>query len=407
MLALRVLGVLAGLAIALATVLSAVRSTVLPRGVPARIARGVFLAVQAGFRLRLWRTADYALRDRVFANYAPYTLLLLLQVWLAGVYAGFALAFWAAAPGRGLPDALKSSGSALTTLGFDVPSGALPSALSFAESATGLLLVALLISYLPAIYSAFNRREALVTKLEVRAGSPPTGVELLTRQWRIGRLDSLETAWLELETWFVDIAETHVSFPSLVFFRSPQPDHSWVTGGAAALDAAALLLSSVDRRRDEETGAPLVEAQLCLRAGYLSLRQIASFFRLPYPPEPQRGDPISILREEWERAVDDLAAAGLPVVADRDSAWLDFAGWRVNYDYCVLALARLTLAPYAPWSSDRSVTDVRGTGVQGSGLQGLRTLGLLHRLKPFSRASRRKRGADAGPRAGVDARPEG
>lgn len=34
-------------------------------------------------------------------------------------------------------------------------------------------------------------------------------------------------------------------------------------------------------------------------------------------------------------------------------AWRDFAGWRVNYDTVLVALAGLTMAPYAPWSSDR------------------------------------------------------
>jgi hypothetical protein len=39
---------------------------------------------------------------------------------------------------------------------------------------------------------------------------------------------------------------------------------------------------------------------------------------------------------------------------DRDAAWAAFAGWRVNYDSVLLALATLVMAPYAPWSSDRS-----------------------------------------------------
>jgi hypothetical protein len=38
---------------------------------------------------------------------------------------------------------------------------------------------------------------------------------------------------------------------------------------------------------------------------------------------------------------------------DRDQCWRDFAGWRVNYDTALVELARLTMAPRAPWSSDR------------------------------------------------------
>jgi hypothetical protein len=44
---------------------------------------------------------------------------------------------------------------------------------------------------------------------------------------------------------------------------------------------------------------------------------------------------------------------------DRDQAWHDFAGWRVNYDTTLLRLAALTMAPYAPWSSDRSPVYIR------------------------------------------------
>jgi len=50
--------------------------------------------------------------------------------------------------------------------------------------------------------------------------------------------------------------------------------------------------------------------------------------------------------------------------ADRDQAWLDFAGWRVNYDTVLLALAELTMAPYAPWSSDRSTPTHRPSRVR-------------------------------------------
>jgi hypothetical protein len=45
----------------------------------------------------------------------------------------------------------------------------------------------------------------------------------------------------------------------------------------------------------------------------------------------------------------------VPLKADLEQAWRDFAGWRVNYDRVLLSLASLTMAPYAPWSSDRSM----------------------------------------------------
>ena len=51
--------------------------------------------------------------------------------------------------------------------------------------------------------------------------------------------------------------------------------------------------------------------------------------------------------QEWDAAIDSLAEDGVPIKADRDQAWRDFAGWRVNYDTVLLALASITTAPYA------------------------------------------------------------
>jgi hypothetical protein len=73
-----------------------------------------------------------------------------------------------------------------------------------------------------------------------------------------------------------------------------------------------------------------------------------------YDPNPQKGDPISIARSEYDEVYDRLRAANLPL-KPRDQAWEDFAGWRVNYDTPLLALAALTMAPQAMWSSDRSL----------------------------------------------------
>lgn len=111
------------------------------------------------------------------------------------------------------------------------------------------------------------------------------------------------------------------------------------------LDAASLMSSVVDVPRTPS-------AELCIRSGYLTLRRIARMFGVDHDPDPDAGDPIAVSRSEFDEACRRLAAAGVPLRDDRDQAWADFAGWRVNYD----SLAGLTMAPYAPWSSDRSLT---------------------------------------------------
>ncbi|MCB0126609.1 MAG: hypothetical protein KDE58_30335, partial [Caldilineaceae bacterium] len=124
--------------------------------------------------------------------------------------------------------------------------------------------------------------------------------------------------------------------------------HSWVTASGAVLDTAALMLSVIDVPAQPQ-------AALCIRAGYLALQNIADFFAISYPAAPTfPADPISITQAEFEELCTTLAAAGIPLKDDLTQAWLDFGGWRVNYDSALLALCTLTMAPDAPWSTDRA-----------------------------------------------------
>ena len=218
---------------------------------------------------------------------------------------------------------------------------------AFTEASIGLGILALLIAYLPAIYSAFSRREVAVTDLEVRAGTPPLPAELLLRAHRTGFLDQLDPFWEAWMGWFTEVRETHTSFGALPFFRSPHAHRSWITAAGAVLDSAALRLTIIDI-------AWTPQAPLCIRAGYLMLREVAGYFGFEYNDDPAPDDPISVARDEFDEVYNRLAAAGLPMVPDRDQAWRDFVGWRVNYDQSLHALAALIIAPYAPWISDRS-----------------------------------------------------
>ena len=348
MLLLHVLAFTCGVLIVLSTLTAAMRTFVLPRGVPVRLTRLVFLSIRVLFNMATRKVDTYEQRDSIMALYAPVALLAFPAVCLLLVLAGYMLLFWS----LGFPTfraAFTVSGSSLLTLGFAAVPTLATTVLAFTEAGIGLILAALIISYLPTMYSTFQRREAAVTMLEVRAGSPPSAIVMFIRFHRIGRMDHLRDMWIQWEIWFADLEENHTSLQAIVFFRSPQPDHSWVTAAGAVLDAAALAVSTIDIPHD-------AQADLCIRAGYLALRRIADFFSIAYTPEPTFPQtPISLSREEFDAACAEMAAAGVPLKADLDKAWQDFAGWRVNYDTVLIMLAQLTMAPYAPWSSDRGL----------------------------------------------------
>jgi hypothetical protein len=342
----RVVLIAAGLAVVIWVLDAAVRTFVLPRGSAVRLTRWIATMNTRVFRLIGREAHSYERRDKVMALYGPITLLTLPAVWLAMILVAFA-AIFVGVDDVAFGTGVRYSGSALFTLGFMTSETNPAVAVVFVESAIGLALLALLISYLPTIYASFSKREVAVTRLSVRAGTPPTAAELLLRAHRAQFTDRLDELFEEWEVWFVELEETHTSLVILNFFRSPNPDRSWVTAAGAVLDTAALRLAALDVPWSP-SGA------VCIRAGFTSLRAIANYFGVPHDADPSSDDPISISRAEFDAVLDQFAAAGMPVVADRDRAWSDFRGWRVNYDTVLLALANITMAPFAPWSSDRS-----------------------------------------------------
>lgn len=352
MFVLRVLVGAMGVLVVFGAISSAIRLLVLPRHAFDRIGGSVFVVMRQIFALRVRRVHSYAQREAAMAFYAPVSILMLLVVWLLLVMMGYALLDWGLMGGT-FADAVVYSGSSLFTLGFAVPAPFVPKLVLFSEAMMGMILVALLISYLPTIYAAFSRRELAITLLDVRAGNPPTAAELLLRASRLGNLDHLSDFWETWETWFADIAESHTSFAALAFFRSPNPDQSWVTAAGTVLDAAALSMALLNEQDTGHHGN--VHAAMCVRSGYVALRRIAAIYGQRFSVATQATDPISVSRDEFDAVCDRLASEGVPISPDRDHAWQVYAGWRVNYDAVVITLAAITVAPYAPWISDRSL----------------------------------------------------
>jgi len=334
-----------GAVLVLWTLTSAVRSFVLPRSDNVFLTRLVSQAIFRLFRLRLHWIRTYPERDAIMAFFSPVALLALPVVWIACIILGYTAMFWGVGV-RPLYNAFWLSGSSLLTLGFAPVGNLAQMLLAFTEATLGLGMVALLIAYLPTMFDAFTERETAVSMLEVRAGDPPSAVEMIKRMHRIRGLENLAGVWPKWEDWFVKLEQTHTSLIHLVFFRSPHTGQSWVVAAGTILDAAALTASTLDIPHNPH-------ADLCIRAGYLTLRSIVDFFGLPHNPNPKPDDPISVTRAEFDAVCQELKAAGVPLKPDLDQAWKDFAGWRVNYDTVLRILAGLTMAPEAPWSGDR------------------------------------------------------
>jgi hypothetical protein len=150
----------------------------------------------------------------------------------------------------------------------------------------------------------------------VRTGVPPSGPALLARTWELERFDDFDEVWDPWENWFIDVGESHTTFPRLSFFRSPHSRNHWVLAAETVLDGASLFLAACDVPGQSRS-------ELCLNGGIHCLISIADFLGIPqHPPEP--GAEIALPREKCNAAFRELRARGAPMRADPERARSDF-----------------------------------------------------------------------------------
>lgn len=340
-----VAAVLAGIVSAGWLVTSAVRTIVIPR--PDRVwmtATSFELARRVSKSLGE-RMATSTSRHRVLGAFAPSVLISLPLAWSLGLIVSFASIFWGLDVGS-LSDAFELSGSSLTTLGFVAAPTLATRLVAIVEALFGLAIVALMISFLPTLYATFSRREIAVGRLTTRAGEPPDPVEFITRLDAIDRLHHVGERWDDWEDWFVELGETHTTFPALIYFRSARAGRSWLSAAEAALDTAALL-------RATELVPRTGQADTMIRSGYLALRAIADFYGIEDERDPDTAGDLSVSRKDFERVLDELDARGIAMGVEREGAWRSYRGWRVNYDSAVCGLRELISDEPSHWTRNR------------------------------------------------------
>ncbi|HEX3195669.1 MAG TPA: hypothetical protein VHS30_38395 [Streptosporangiaceae bacterium] len=338
-----------GALLVLAAAVSVVGTLIVPRSVASWLTRWVDVIVNGVFNLITRPVASYKRRDRILAAQAAMILLGQLAAWLLISFIGYTLLVWPFTPG-GITSAVTLAGPAV--FGPNDALGAAERIIGDLAAGTALIIVTLQIAYLPTLYAAFNRREDEVSLLNARAGVPSWGPELLARtHYALGSgtstIDALPALYQRWEAWASDIAESHTTYLPLVRFRSPRPLSSWVISLLAVLDSAALYLALSPQ------SAPVVPARLCLRSGFVCLREIAQAMGFGVPGEPDPASGITLSYQEFLDAVARLHKVDFPIERDPPDAWPDFVGWRVNYELAAYTVAYALDAVPAMWSGPR------------------------------------------------------
>jgi voltage-gated potassium channel Kch len=358
----RILSAVLSILLILALLLDAFETVVLPRRVVRRIrlARGFYRITWIPSAAVARRIKSKSRREGFLGFFGPLSLLMLLIVWAVGLVGGFGMLHWSLSSPLNVIGGHESfgaylyfSGTTFFTLGYgDVTAaGTAGRGLAILEAGIGFGFLALVIGYLPVIYQAFSRREASITLLDARAGSPPSAAELLRRHSEnIAELDRLLYDW---ERWAAELMESHLSYPVLCYYRSQHNNQSWLTALTAVLDASALVMVGVE-------GASKRQARLTFAMARHAVVDLAQIFNTP--PREIPSDRLS--KEENARLRTFLLEAGVKLAAgdDADAKLLEL---RKMYEPYVRSLADYLFVTLPVWAPTAEAFDNWQTSAWG------------------------------------------
>jgi Ion channel len=343
----------AGIFIILLMLLEAFETVVLPRRVTRwfRLTRLYYICTWVPWKWVARRIKGMRQRETFLSFYGPLSLLILFAIWGAGLLIGFALLYYGNEkhdPSRpSLALCFYLSGTTLFTLGIgDVtPHTAVERVLIVFESGLGLGFLALVVSYLPVIYSAFSRREVSIVLLDARAGSPPTAAELLRRHNGPHGMEALRQLFADWERWSAELLESHISYPVVSYFRSQHSNESWLAALTTILDATALLMAmgeSACARQAKLTFA------MC-RHTLVDLSQV--FHARPVSPKEDR-----LPEPEFLRLREALEQAGYQLQYDEHTV-KKLKDLRLLYEPYLEALSQFLFVVVPPWILAKEIAD--------------------------------------------------
>ncbi|MDD5370194.1 MAG: potassium channel family protein [Anaerolineaceae bacterium] len=341
--------VIGGSGLIVLVLIDAFETVVLPRRVNTTLQ---LTALFYRFTWKLWSApARWKLsgqkRETYLAFFGPLSLLVLLGIWSIGLVFGFAMLYHSI-PGSlhavGTPVNfwvdLYASGTTFFTLGLGdvIPATAGARVLMIVEVGMGFAFLALVIGYLPILYQSFSRREANISLLDARAGSPPTAFELVRRCGGEEQCQATTEFLATWERWSAELLETHLSYPVLGYYRSQHENQSWLAAMAVLLDTSALAMIGID-------GVSRRQARLTFAMTRHTIVDLAQIYRTPPTLKPiQR-----FSEPEFESFRSRLSSAGMILTPDL-GFYQQLADLRELYEPYIDALSSYFLMPVPGWA---------------------------------------------------------
>ena len=363
-----ILPAVAGVLIIVVVLWEAFETVVLPRRVRRRFRLSVLVyrSTWIPWRALAHRFRDAKSRETFLSFYGPLSILILFVVWAVAIIFGFALLYYSARTQDTTHPTFETcmylSGTTMSTLGIGdvLPHTSLERFLVVCESGIGFGFLALVLSYLPVIYQAFSRREVNIVLLDARAGSPPTAAEILRRHAGPRGAEALEKLLYNWEHSSADILESHVSYPSVCYFRSQHTNESWIAALTAILDSCSFLMAYVDTTASRQ-------ARLTFAMCRLTVVDLAQLFNVA----PSANDGNRLPSSELARLRAVLTKDGFQL-RDDEASHKKLTTLRAMYEPYLHALSRFLYMEVPPWILAKEITDNWKTSAWGriSGIAG-------------------------------------
>lgn len=301
------------------------------------------------WRLGWWAVTGVArrqpwapLREALLGGYGPLSVFVVFGIWLLLLSAGFGFVITSLRGSGEPPDlgsVLYTGAAALLSPGYDTGPTLAAKVVGLLAIATALTVFALVITFLFSLFESFRERELEVVSLEATAGAPPSGVAFLVFHAKHGLQDEIGPAFDRWLRWAAAILDSHLAYPILAYFRSSHDNDSWVSSLAAIMDAAILIVTTIE-------DGPKGDAIKALWVGGHCIDDLSEYFQLKRPGGP--GIDLADFREARGR----LQRAGYRLLSE-DESWEQFKKLRSEHAASLNALADYWASPPAEWVGEK------------------------------------------------------
>lgn len=273
-------------------------------------------------------------RHRLLNALGPLLLPALFALLLAVLIAGFAFIYLprmpddftvSSAPAPPLAEALYFSGSTLLTLGYGdvVPRTGLMRVLAVIESAVGLGVISLAVTYLLSVYGALERKRTVALSFyhQAEEGADAAGFiahHFVNGEFR-GLTDALSTAARDLQS----LLEAHIEHPILHYFHPVEVHKSLPRMLFLALEICAVMRACLDPQAHAGTADHPARHTLESSARYVLAALVAALGLTR--DSPRLAEPRALEKRRWrgrfEQTLQRLREAGIQTPTDLTAAW--------------------------------------------------------------------------------------